>query len=201
MKMKMASITGLLLVAACSRPQIPVDVYTVLGPAQAMPAVGIMTNNCVLVPDAQAYGVFAEAAMVERRGPRLVRDLYRVWSPRPAQALALAMADTLAVRAAVPVLVHNSGNARWVLQTMVRDWSYEQTPSGLVARIEMDAYLTDTDRHVVVAQRRAACTTPADGVSYEALAVAFKASLDRVCEECAPDIATAIKASGQPAGK
>jgi len=178
------SAAGMLLLAACSSPQLPVDVYTLLEPAAlADPAPQTVADTMVLVPEAAAYGVFAEQTLIERRGLRLVRDAYRVWSPRPTQMLSLGLADALS-KNGIAASARSVGDARWALQTTIRDWSYERSADGLTARVEIEAQLVDIERRTALCRQRFVRTTPAASGSYDALMAAFKESLDGMCADC-----------------
>ena len=189
-----ALMSALALCAGCSSTRRPVDTYSLLVPSDAgWAARDSQGKDIVAVPESAALGIFAEPFIVERRGVRLVRELYRTWSPRPGMMLAVALTDAINATGSNVAQVGSPDDARWVVQTLIRDWSYQSTPSGLVARIEVDLALSDERRHATVLHTSVAAESCAAASSYDGLIAAFGSSLRQVCAQSVAQIGPATK--------
>ena len=189
-----ALMSALALCAGCSSTRRPVDTYSLLVPSDAGWAARDNQGTAIIaVPESAALGIFAEPFIVERRGVRLVRELYRTWSPRPGMMLAVALTDAINATGSNVAQVGSPDDARWVVQTLIRDWSYQATPSGLVARIEVDLAVSDERQHATMLHTSFVAAKCADASSYDALIAAFDSSLKQVCAQCVAQIASAAK--------
>jgi ABC-type uncharacterized transport system auxiliary subunit len=182
-----------LLLTACGSVQKPTETFTLVHPSAGIPKGAARPQTCILVPDAAAYGVFGEACLIERRGVRLVRDVYQQWSPLPGQMTAVAMADALNANGRVSAIVGRSGDAQWLLLATIRDWSYSRGSNGLVARIALDVQLVDQQRRQTVLSRSFACHTIARAATYDAIVHAFRATLDQLSMDCSAAVHAAVR--------
>ncbi len=174
----------------------PIETYTLLPPVPAVvPGAPASAAVLVVIPEARGQGLVVGTPLVERRGLRLVPDLYRCWSPRPSLMLAYALADAVNHGAEATAVVEYNADARWKLSTTIHDWSYQNSPSGLVAQIAINAELVDLPARRMAGQRTYAQSALAAAHSYEALVSAFQQCLLTIARRCADDAGHCMRAA------